>query len=124
MAQQVGADQRRGCFRFGYGQNEASWIASGIYLLCAIMLLLHAWANTPTGPMRAFVWAPPLVAYANALGFLGRHQEARDVMARATAMNPHLSQEEYLSLVLPITGSPERAEPHIGGLFAAGIFKR
>lgn len=24
---------------FGYGQNEASWIVSGIYLLCAIMLL-------------------------------------------------------------------------------------
>jgi tetratricopeptide (TPR) repeat protein len=69
-------------------------------------------------------FTPSLIAYANALGFLGRYEEAREVMTRATAMNPHLSQEAYLGLVLSTTGSPERAEAHIGGLFAAGIYKR
>ena len=30
-------------------------------LLCAVMLLLHQWAQLPDGALRAFVWAPALV---------------------------------------------------------------
>src|SRR4029078_12936518 len=47
--------------------------------LSAIMLLLHGWARNPAiGLLRAFVWAPPLVAFAFAftiimlIGMMGR----------------------------------------------------
>jgi Predicted integral membrane protein len=65
-----------------------------------------------------------LLEYANALGFMGRHEEACEVMSKVYAINPMLTQDLYVSQITLTTGSPERAEGHIGGLFAAGIYKR
>ena len=53
-------------------------------LLCGLMLLLRQWAPSPTGPLNAFVWAPPLVSCAFVvsivvlIGMMGR-QSTDDV---------------------------------------------
>jgi hypothetical protein len=39
------------------------------------------------------------------------------------AVNPTGTQAAYMTELLITTGSPERAEPHIRGLVAAGIFQ-
>ena len=64
------------------------------------------------------------IEYANALGMLGRHDEARQIMAKVAAQAPGTTQEIYMLQVLLTTGSEDRAEPHTAGLFAAGIFTR
>lgn len=60
--------------------------------------------------------------YANALGNMGRFEEAREAMDRMTAIIPGTTQEAYMRQVLLTTGAKERAEPHYGGLFLAGIY--
>jgi eukaryotic-like serine/threonine-protein kinase len=64
------------------------------------------------------------MALANALGHLGQHQKAFEAIGQVMALNPNASQEAYMAELLLVVGSPERMEPHLGGLFAAGIFKR
>jgi len=68
-------------------------------------------------------FAPGLAEYANALGHLGRFDEARELAGQMVAANPNGTQEAYMKELLITTGSRERAETHIGGLIAAGIFK-
>ncbi len=63
-------------------------------------------------------------AYANALGHLGRYPEAMEAIGHVMALNPNASQEAYMNELLQVVGTRERMEPHIGGLMAAGIFKR
>jgi serine/threonine protein kinase/tetratricopeptide (TPR) repeat protein len=62
--------------------------------------------------------------YANALGFLGRHERAGELMAKVKVLSPTTTQEVYVNLITQTTRSPERAEAHLGGLFAAGIYTR
>jgi serine/threonine protein kinase/Flp pilus assembly protein TadD len=69
-------------------------------------------------------FALAFIELANALGYLGKHDEARQIMAKLAAMSPGTTQEIYLQQVLLTTGSPERSECHVGGLFAAGVFKK
>ncbi len=64
------------------------------------------------------------VAYANALGHLGRQQEALEAIGKVLAMNPNASQEAYMTELRQIARTRERMEPHVGGLIAAGIFKK
>jgi hypothetical protein len=63
-------------------------------LLCVVMLLLHGWAaDTKNGAAHAFVWAPPLVAFAFVLtivvliGMMGRDstEEVREWSSRLGA---------------------------------------
>jgi hypothetical protein len=63
-------------------------------LLCAVMMLLRDWAGDPTaGAWKAFVWAPPLVAFAFVLaivvliGMMGRQstEEVREWWSRLGA---------------------------------------
>ncbi len=68
-------------------------------------------------------FAPGLAAYANALCCLGRFEEAGEVAMQMVAVNPTGTQAAYMTELLITTGSPERAEPHIRGLVAAGIFR-
>ena len=68
-------------------------------------------------------FAHGLAAYANALGYLGRFAEAYELVPQMIAANPHGTQEAYMKALLITTGARERAEVHIGGLIAAGIFK-
>jgi serine/threonine protein kinase/tetratricopeptide (TPR) repeat protein len=68
-------------------------------------------------------FAPGLAAYANALCCLGRGDEAREIAMQMVAVNPTGTQAAYMTELLLTTGSPERAEPHIRGLVAAGIFR-
>jgi serine/threonine protein kinase len=68
-------------------------------------------------------FAPSLIVYANALGHLGRFQEAGEIVGQLIEINPHGTQEAYMSALLTTTGARERAEHHISGLIAAGIFK-
>jgi serine/threonine protein kinase/Tfp pilus assembly protein PilF len=65
-----------------------------------------------------------LMEYANALGFLGRNEEAAAAAMQAAALNPGATQETYTGELLITTGSADRAQPHLGGLVAAGIFKQ
>lgn len=62
--------------------------------------------------------------YANALGMLGRHEQAGEVMAKVKVLSPTTTQEVYVNLITQTTRSPERAEAHLGGLFAAGIYTK
>jgi len=68
-------------------------------------------------------FAPSLIVYANAMGHLGRFQEAGEMIVQLIEINPRGTQESYMSALLATTGSRERAEHHINGLIAAGIFK-
>ena len=68
-------------------------------------------------------FAPGLAAYANALSYLGRFEQAFELAGQMVAANPNGTQEAYMKELLVTTGSRERAEPHIGGLLAAGIFR-
>jgi serine/threonine protein kinase/tetratricopeptide (TPR) repeat protein len=68
-------------------------------------------------------FAPSLIVYANAMGHLGRFPEAGEMIRQLIEINPHGTQEAYMSALLTTTGARERAQPHIGGLIAAGIFK-
>lgn len=68
-------------------------------------------------------FAPSLIVYANAMGHLGRFQEAGETIVQLMEINPRGTQESYMSALLATTGSRERAQQHINGLIAAGIFK-
>lgn len=62
--------------------------------------------------------------YANALGMLGKHEEARAAAAKMQTLSPAITQEVYVNLVQQTTRSPQRAEPHLRGLFVAGIYTK
>jgi tetratricopeptide (TPR) repeat protein len=64
-----------------------------------------------------------LAEYANALGCLGRFDEAREVMGRVMALNPNASAEAYMTELLLTNRTKESAEMHVRGLVAAGIYK-
>jgi serine/threonine protein kinase/tetratricopeptide (TPR) repeat protein len=64
-----------------------------------------------------------LIEHANALGALGRHDEARRVIGQAMALSPNTSEEFYMIQLVNVTRTLERARPHVSGLIAAGIFK-
>ncbi|HZL56368.1 MAG TPA: protein kinase [Bryobacteraceae bacterium] len=63
-----------------------------------------------------------LLEYANALGSLGRQEEALDAMREVLAVNPGATQAMYIAELTITTGSADRVRPHIEGLIAAGIF--
>ena len=65
-----------------------------------------------------FVERPTL---ANALGHLGRRDEAHEEMKTALAANPAFTAPHYAKALLRMTGSEERLEPLVGGLRAAGL---
>ena len=58
---------------------------------------------------------------ANALGHLGRAEEARAEMSACLAANPAFTPEHYARTLRRITGSDERLEPLVAGLRAAGL---
>ena len=59
--------------------------------------------------------------HANALGFLGRLDEARESWRTALAINPTFTPEFYRELARGIMVIEDRAQPHYGGLVAAGL---
>lgn len=61
------------------------------------------------------------VMLANALGALGRAEEARAVWQRVRAVHPAFTAEGYAGEILKQALTPERAEPHLAGLRSAGI---
>ena len=63
------------------------------------------------------------IAYANAIGALGRLDEARQLWSQVLSVNPYINQEAYTENLLAIARTPERVEQHIRGLKLAGIFK-
>jgi len=69
-------------------------------------------------PHYYIVW----IALANALGHLGRFDEARQAMETARSINPYLTQEWYIGRVHQITRTPEQTRKPVDGLIAAGIF--
>jgi tetratricopeptide (TPR) repeat protein len=64
-----------------------------------------------------------MVAQANALGHLGRKQDAFQILGQAMALNPDANQQAYVAELMQIGLTPQRVQPHIGGLIAAGIFQ-
>jgi non-specific serine/threonine protein kinase len=62
--------------------------------------------------------------YANAAAMLGKTQEAREAVKKINTLNPAITQEVYSNLVLQTTRSPARAEPHLRGLYASGIYTK
>jgi serine/threonine protein kinase/tetratricopeptide (TPR) repeat protein len=62
-----------------------------------------------------------LMSLANALGYLGRYDEAREVIGRVLTLSPASSEEGYIRFNEGIVG-PKLVSPHIGGLIAAGLF--
>jgi serine/threonine protein kinase/tetratricopeptide (TPR) repeat protein len=61
------------------------------------------------------------VMLANALGSLGRVEEARATWQRVQAIHPAFTAEGYAREIRRQAPLPERAEPHLAGLRAAGI---
>ena len=79
-------------------------------------------AQRSTGAQPRFALA--YLEYANAVAMLGRVDEAREAVAKMSTMNPAITQEVYVNLVTRTTGSPQRAEPHLRGLYAASIYTK
>jgi adenylate cyclase len=63
-----------------------------------------------------------LMSYANALGHVGRFDEAREVVGRAVVLSPGATEKGYILFHERVMG-PHLVRPHIAGLIAAGIFK-
>ncbi len=61
------------------------------------------------------------VMLANALGVLGRPEEARAAWARVQAIHPGFTAAGYAHEIHLQAPQPERALPHLAGLQAAGI---
>jgi hypothetical protein len=61
------------------------------------------------------------VGLANALGALGREEDARAAWQRVQAIHPGFTAEGYAREIGLQATRPERAEPHLAGLRAAGI---
>jgi tetratricopeptide (TPR) repeat protein len=59
---------------------------------------------------------------ANALGHVGRYEEARAEMATVLAINPNVSESVVNREWAVITRDREMTEAHLGGLRKAGIF--
>jgi hypothetical protein len=59
---------------------------------------------------------------ANALGHVGRYEEARAEMATISAINPHLSEALVKREWMVIIRDEELAEAHLAGLRKAGVF--
>jgi tetratricopeptide (TPR) repeat protein len=59
--------------------------------------------------------------HANALGYLGRVEEARESWRLGQALNPAFTPEFYRTLARDVMVHEERARPHLGGLVAAGL---
>jgi serine/threonine protein kinase/tetratricopeptide (TPR) repeat protein len=59
--------------------------------------------------------------HANALGRLGRVEEARESWRLGQAINPAFTPEFYRALARDVMVREERAQPHLGGLMAAGL---
>jgi serine/threonine protein kinase/Flp pilus assembly protein TadD len=59
---------------------------------------------------------------ANALGQVGRYDEARAEMANTLAVNPHLSEDLVKREYMVITRDREMTETFLGGMRKAGIF--
>jgi hypothetical protein len=62
------------------------------------------------------------MSYANALGHVGRFDEAREVVGRAVVLSPGATEKGYILFHERVMG-PHLVRPHIAGLIAAGIFK-
>ena len=62
-----------------------------------------------------------IAEYANALGCLGRFEEAREAMSKLAAINPNASFEAYIGELYLTNRTREQALLHIKGLAAAGI---
>jgi TolB-like protein/Tfp pilus assembly protein PilF len=63
------------------------------------------------------------VMLANALGALGRAEEARAAWQRVQAIHPFFTAPGYAAEIRLQAPQPERAEPHLAGLRAAGILE-
>jgi serine/threonine protein kinase/tetratricopeptide (TPR) repeat protein len=63
------------------------------------------------------------VMLANALGSLGRLEEARAAWQHVPAIHPAFTVAAYASDIQRQALTPERAEPHLAGLRAAGILE-
>ena len=61
------------------------------------------------------------VMLANAFGVQGRLEDARAAWARAQAIHPAFTAESYAREIRLQALQPDRAEPHLAGLRAAGI---
>jgi serine/threonine-protein kinase len=61
------------------------------------------------------------VMLANALGALGRHEEARACWQRVQAIHPAFTASSYAHDIHRQALTPERAEPHLVGLRKAGL---
>jgi serine/threonine-protein kinase len=61
------------------------------------------------------------VMLANALGVLGRNEEAHAAWERVRATHPSFTAEDYAREIRLQALHPDRAEPHLAGLRAAGI---
>jgi predicted Zn-dependent protease len=61
------------------------------------------------------------VMLANALGSLGRLEEARAAWGRVQAIHPAFTAAAYAHDIHLQALTPERAEPHLAGLRAAAI---
>jgi hypothetical protein len=59
---------------------------------------------------------------ANALGHVGRYEEARAEMATVIAINPNVGESLIAREWAVINRNPEMAEAQIAGLRKAGIF--
>ncbi len=67
-------------------------------------------------------YAGAWVTLANALGLLGRLEEARDAMARALRANPALTPEHLADQIRILAGGrQDHAETSLAGLKAAGL---
>jgi TolB-like protein/Tfp pilus assembly protein PilF len=62
-----------------------------------------------------------VVMLANALGAAGRVEEARAAWQRVAAIHPAFTAAAYAHDILLQARTPERAEPHLAGLRAAGM---
>ena len=58
---------------------------------------------------------------ANALGFLGRVEEARESWRLGRLVNPAFTPEFYRDLARDVIAQHARTQPHLGGLVAAGL---
>jgi TolB-like protein/Tfp pilus assembly protein PilF len=63
------------------------------------------------------------VMLANALGSLGRPEEARAAWERVQAVHPGFTPEGYAHEIQLQALTPEKAEPHLAGLRTAGILR-
>ena len=64
-----------------------------------------------------------LLSHANALGMVGRYEEARKVVQQVVTLSPGAGEQQYIRELTNTVCTRDRVDPHIAGLIAAGIFK-